>query len=106
VIDGQGNSHVWAGHRPEVEGDLTGGATPSAKGGGAAAYRFGASPDWVMGWIRGWAGFGPAAFYSPFLFLSFSFSVFYFFDKFCKKAPNQFKPISKFSKNQHNVLKQ
>jgi hypothetical protein len=48
-----------------------------------------------------WAGSvaGPKGSPWPFPFfilLLFPFSDFYFFDKFCKKAPNQFKPIPKF----------
>jgi hypothetical protein len=41
---------------------------------------------------------------SPFFCSNFFFFCFLY--NFCKKAPNQFKPISKFSKIKDNVLRQ
>jgi hypothetical protein len=50
----------------------------------------GRGPDLRLGQIRS------RGLLLPFLFLSFSFSVFKFFGNFCKKAPNPFKPNSIF----------
>jgi hypothetical protein len=81
-----------------------GGATLSAKGGGAAVYRFGASPGWAVGRICGWAKFGPAAFYSPFFVSFFLFSISLI--TFAKRHQINSNQFLNFSKNQHNVLKQ
>jgi hypothetical protein len=67
----------------------------SEKGGRAAAYPFGEEGSWAVGRFLARAGFGPAATF-PFFVLLFFFSDFLFIHNFCKKAPNPFKPISKF----------
>jgi hypothetical protein len=69
------------------------GDTGSGATGNGPRAAFWPGPDWC-----------PRPFFPLFFVLTFSFYV--FFITFAKKAPNQFKPISKFSKIKDNVLRQ
>jgi hypothetical protein len=72
---------------------------------GEAAYRFGSLPGCAMGQIRGWAGFGPAAFYF-FLFFLFLFHISIYFISFAKQLQMSPNKILKFSKIQGIISRQ
>jgi hypothetical protein len=74
---------------------MTSGAHLAAREGGVRGYRFGAGCCWAVGSFWPWAGMVPGVQFHVFLFLSLFFFCFsYFFHRFCKNAPNQFKPLS------------
>jgi hypothetical protein len=74
---------AW-GSCPGKKASLTGGATPSAREGGAAAYRFGEEGSWAMGWNRGRARLPPRGLFTLFCFFLVPFLFYLFFCNFFK----------------------